>query len=340
MNHILSYTPEELEITLLQWGEKNYRIKQLFDWLYKKYVINPDLMSNLPLSFREKLKENFSFSLPEIDFSVKSKDGSEKFRLKLSDDSLIEMVFMPNDKKNTLCISSQVGCARECQFCATATLNLKRNLTVDELIAQIYLANQLNPDKKLTNLVLMGMGEPLDNYDNIIKFISIMQNDKAFSFSPRRMTLSTCGIAPLIKKLADSAIKIKLAVSLNSPINENRDQIMPVNKLYNLEELKQSVLYFRKKSPFRITFEYIMIKNFNMTPKDIKALIKFAGDISCKINLIKWNNVPGLPWESPSQQDIDHFINQLSPISAAITLRQSRGDDISAACGQLVANKQ
>lgn len=340
MKHILSFYPKELEAILMSWGEKKYRIKQLLEWIYKKYVINPDMMSNLPISLRDKLKDEFTFTLPEIDLAIKSNDDSEKIRLKLHDGQMIEMVFMPNDKKNTLCISSQVGCARDCRFCATAKLKLIRNLEVEELIAQIYIANQRYPEHKLTNLVLMGMGEPLDNYENIIKFINIMQAEEAFSFSPRRMTLSTCGHVPHIKKLADSGIKIKLAVSLNSAINDKRDEIMPINKSYPLEELKSAVMYYRHKSPFRITFEYIMIKNFNMSDPDVKALIKFAGDVSCKINLIKWNKVPNLEWESPSEEDIKLFISKLSSISAAITLRQSRGDDISAACGQLVANKQ
>jgi len=337
--HILSLFPEQLEEILLSWGEKKYRISQIFDWIYQKYALSFDEMTTLSKDLRQKLNDHFDFNLPEIDIVQKSADRSEKFRLKLSDGYFIEMVFMPNEKKNTLCISSQVGCARNCQFCATAKMGLIRQLTPEEILGQVLIAQKQFPDQRITNIVLMGMGEPLDNYDNVVHFIRLMQSEKAFSFSPRRMTLSTCGVVPGINKLADSGIKIKLAVSLNSAINVKRNELMPINQLYSLEELKKSVLDFRKKTTFRITFEYIMIKNFNMSHEDVKALIKFAGDISCKINLIKWNHVPGLSWLSPDEKDIAQFIEQLSCISAAITLRQSRGEDIAAACGQLAGNQ-
>jgi len=338
--HILSIYPEQLEELLLSQGEKKYRISQIFDWIYKKNCLSFDEMTSLSKELRQKLSAEFDFTLPEIDIIQKSSDLSEKFRLRLSDGYFVEMVFMPNEKKNTLCISSQVGCARNCQFCATAKMGLIRNLRVEEIIAQVMIARRQFPDQRITNIVLMGMGEPLDNYENIIHFIMIMQSEKGLSFSPRRMTLSTCGVVPAIKRLADSGIKIKLAVSLNSAINAKRDELMPVNRNYPLEELKKTIFDYRKKTTFRVTFEYIMIKNFNMSRDDIKALIKFAGDISCKINLIKWNTVPGLPWESPSENDIRAFTDQLSCISAAITLRQSRGEDIAAACGQLAAQKK
>lgn len=350
--HILSLSPDALHEIILSWGEKKFRSKQVLDWIYQKNIINFEEMSNLSKELRDQLSRNFDHLLPEVDAVVKSKDLSEKYRLRLNDGQLIEMVFMPGQalnnedneqklkQKNTLCISSQVGCARNCQFCATAKIGLIRNLKTEELIAQYLLAQQLHPDQRITNIVLMGMGEPLDNFENVIQFIKLMQNDQAFSFSPRRMTLSTCGIISQIKRLSETGIKIKLAVSLNSAITEKRTLLMPVTANHPLDELKRTLLDFRKRSNFRITFEYIMIKNFNMGDEDVKALIKFAGDISCKINLIKWNHVPGLEWQSPSANEIDEFISKLSKISAAITLRQSRGDDIAAACGQLIALKE
>jgi 23S rRNA (adenine2503-C2)-methyltransferase len=339
VKHILSLISEEVEKILLQLGEKKYRINQILSWIYDKYCINFEEMTNISKSLREKLMDIFDFTMPQIDAYQKSKDQTEKYSLRLSDDRLIEMVFIPNDKKNTLCISSQVGCARNCQFCATATMGFIRNLEVEEIVAQLFIAQKLHPENKITNIVFMGMGEPLDNYDNVIKAIQIIQSDKGFSLSPRRMTISTCGVIPQINKLADSGIKIKLAVSLNAAIDTKRDIIMPINKKYPLSDLKKSLIAFRAKTNYRISFEYIMIKNFNMGDEDVKALIKFAGDISCKINLIKWNNVPNLSWESPSNEDIEHFITKLSKISAAITVRQSRGDDISAACGQLISQR-
>jgi 23S rRNA (adenine2503-C2)-methyltransferase len=188
---------------------------------------------------------------------------------------------------------------------------------------------------KLTNIVIMGMGEPLDNLENIISFLNVLQAEEGLCFSGRRLTLSTCGVIPKIYELAESGIKLKLAISLNSAINENRNQIMPINNQYPLPELKKALLYYRKKTNFRLTFEYIMIANFNMTKEDIKALTKFCGDISCKINLIKWNEVHDLVWKSPSDKQVADFIERLKPIPNALTLRKSRGNDIAGACGQL-----
>lgn len=338
--HLLDLLPEEFsEITELT-GERPYRIKQILEWIYRNYICDFSEMTSLSLTLRNALTQHFDLFLPDIIRVVRSKDGSQKFLLKLHDNQLIEMVFMPGEKKNTLCISSQVGCARQCSFCATAGLGLVRNLEVHELVAQVLTAIREFPDKKLTNIVLMGMGEPMDNYDNVIKFIKIMQHEQGLSFSPRRMTLSTSGIVPGILRLADESLKIKLAVSLNACINSKRDELMPINKLYPLKELKQSLIEFRNKTAFRITFEYIMIKNFNMGDEDIKALRQFTGDLSCKINLIQWNRVEGLPWVSPTDKDVQHFKQALESLSVAITLRQSRGNDISAACGQLVAKTQ
>ncbi|HOE91377.1 MAG TPA: radical SAM protein, partial [Candidatus Cloacimonadota bacterium] len=192
--HILSFEPQEIEAILLQWGEKKYRINQLLDWIYKKYCLSFDDMLNLPITLRERLKESFDFTLPQVDIRLKSKDSSEKYSLKLSDENFIEIVFMSNNKKNTLCISSQVGCARNCQFCATAKIGLIRNLKVEEIVAQLLIAQKFNPENRITNIVFMGMGEPLDNYDNVVKAIRIIQAELGFAFSPRRMTISTCGV--------------------------------------------------------------------------------------------------------------------------------------------------
>ena len=190
-------------------------------------------------------------------------------------------------------------------------------------------------EDKITNIVLMGMGEPLDNYENVVNSIKLIQAENGFCFSGRRITLSTCGVVPKILELAESGLKIKLAVSLNSAINEKRDEIMPINKIYPLNELKNALLTFRKKTNFRITFEYIMIGNFNMSSEDIKALSKFCGDISCKLNLINWNEVNGLSWVRPRADQVSLFMQGLQHIPAAITLRKSRGEDIAGACGQL-----
>lgn len=335
VNHILSYNLEDLKDKLLTIVKKKYHVKQILEWVFKHYIIDFNSMTNIPEKLRQELSNSFLTDLPEvIDIRI-SHDKTKKFLIKLKDDNLIEMVYMPGDGKNALCISSQVGCSRKCTFCATAKLGLKRNLQQEELLLQLILAHKYFPGNNLTNLVLMGMGEPLDNLENIKMFLKILQAEEGFSFSGRRTTISTCGIIPKIYELADSNIKIKLAVSLNSAIEEKRNTIMPINIKYPLTDLKSALFYFRKKTNFRITFEYIMIQNFNMQKEDIKALIKFCGDISCKINLIKWNEVPGLAWKSPTDQQVEDFISHISHIPASITVRKSRGSDIDGACGQL-----
>jgi 23S rRNA (adenine2503-C2)-methyltransferase len=331
--HVLEFLPGELKKCLPD--EKKYRVNQILNWIYNNHEIDFYKMSTLPQNLREELATKFENFLPEIIKVDISKDGTKKFLLSLIDDNKIEMVLIPNDKKNTLCISSQVGCARNCSFCATASLGLIRNLEVYEILSQVFLAIKELKENKLTNIVLMGMGEPLDNLQNVIKAVKILQDEQCFSFSPRRITISTCGIIPELKELADSGLKIKLAVSLNSAIQEKREQLMPACKKYPLTELKNALLDFRKKTAFRITFEYVMIKDFNVGKEDTKALLKFLGDISCKLNVIKWNEVPSMPFKSPSEGEVAEFILRMQKLSSAVTFRKSRGWDINAACGQL-----
>jgi 23S rRNA (adenine2503-C2)-methyltransferase len=257
--------------------------------------------------------------------------------MQLADSNRIEMVMIPAAEKHTLCVSSQVGCARNCRFCATAKMGLIRNLHVEEIVAQVYLAKQQLGEQKLTNLVFMGMGEPLDNYVNVMKSVSILQNDLAFKFSPRRITISTSGVVPGILKLAKSGVKVKLAVSLNSAVQEKREHLMPISKKFSLTELKQSLIKFQKLNPYRITFEYVLIKNYNMGKKDIKALRTFVGDISSKLNLIPWNPVSNSEFVSPTERELDEFMEKLLDMKTALTVRRSRGTEIEAACGQLAA---
>ena len=335
--HFLEFFPEDFTNFLVENNYQKFRSKQIYNWFFEKNMNDFSQMKNIPKNLRAFLDENIESALPEIVQKQVSIDGTTKYLLELPDGSKIEMVLMPSGKKNTLCVSSQVGCARDCQFCATATLGLKRNLTVSEILGQIYLARLELGENKLTNIVFMGMGEPLDNYDNLIISIKILQHEQAFSFSPRRITVSTSGVVPKIYKLAESGLKVKLAVSLNAAIDSKRSILMPINKIYPLAELKKALLDFRRKTNFRITFEYVLIKNFNMDDEDIKAIKKFLGDISCKINLIAWNAVENLPYLSPSEEEIDKFTEKLHVLSAAVTRRKSRGNDIAAACGQLAA---
>ncbi len=335
--NVLELLPEELIQQLLDIGEKEYRAKQILNWVYTKHTTDFNEMTSLSEELRTKLQSILSITIPTIITKSSSSDGTTKYLLSLQDGSKIEMVIIPNGKKNTLCISSQVGCARKCEFCATAKLGLTRNLETHEITSQVFQAIKELGNDKLTNIVFMGMGEPLDNFDNVIKAIQIMQHDLCFNFSPRRITVSTSGVIPQITKLADTGLKLKLAVSLNSAIQTKREQLMPISKTYPLSELKKTLIDFRKKTPYRITFEYVMIKDYNIGRKDVKALLKYLGDISCKLNVIKWNKVDDLPYETPSDSEIDRFISSMSVLSSAVTYRKSRGADIDAACGQLAA---
>jgi len=337
IKNVLDLLPEELIQQLLEIGEKEYRAKQILNWIFNKRTTNFNEMTSLSEDLRTKLQETYQIGIPTILNKVVSVDGTTKYLLSLQDGSNIEMVIIPNEKKNTLCISSQVGCARQCEFCATAKLGFTRNLETYEITSQVFLAIKELSDDKLTNIVFMGMGEPLDNFDNVVKAIRILQHDLCFNFSPRRITVSTSGVIPQISKLADTGLKLKLAVSLNSAIQAKREQLMPISKAYPLSELKKNLIDFRKKTPYRITFEYVMIKDYNIGRIDVKALLKYLGDISCKLNVIKWNKVDDLSYETPSATEVSRFINSMNILSSAVTYRRSRGTDIDAACGQLVA---
>ncbi|MCL2064109.1 MAG: 23S rRNA (adenine(2503)-C(2))-methyltransferase RlmN [Candidatus Cloacimonetes bacterium] len=367
--HTLNYSIEELKTKLLEICDKPFKVKQIFHWIFLSKQIDFQKMTNLSTDMRNRLSDEFDCFIPEVVSIKESKDKSMKYLVKLQDDNFIEMVYIPSSSedanikdtkmefssqypafippyevrnrenkkktpKKTLCISTQVGCSRKCAFCATAKLGLYRNLSQEELLMQLYLVKQ----QKITNLVLMGMGEPLDNLNNVISFLKVLQYNEGLAFSGRRTTISTSGIVPKIYELADQDIKVKLAVSLNSAIDSKRSKLMPINDIYPLKDLKKAVIYFRKKTNFRITFEYIMIDGFNMGKEDIKALIKFCGDLSCKINLIKWNNVQGLSWKSPTENQIESFIEALKILPVAVTYRKSRGEDIAGACGQLAGD--
>ncbi len=334
---IYSLHPDELQQRILDAGFKSFRFRQLMKWIYPKAVNDISQMSDLPTDFKQHLREYYKLGLPDILQVSTAADGSAKFVLELGDAELTECVLMPEGVKNTLCVSSQAGCAFGCSFCATGRLGPIRDLTVDEIVSQVMIARRFLGQDKLTNIVFMGMGEPLDNLENVIPAIRILQSDFGLQFSPRRMTLSTCGLATKINELAETEIKIKLAVSLNSAIDSKRSQIMPINKIHDLAELKKAVLNFRRNSPWRVTLEYIMIPDFNLGEEDARALIRFAGDLSCKLNLIPYNKVEGFPWRSPTQREALAFQERLRVLPIAVTIRKSRGTDISAACGQLAA---
>ncbi len=335
LNSIYGIMPEQLS-AFLSSEYPAYRSQQLLKWIYEKKVFDPSKMTDLPATMQSYLSQAFDFSMPQIVQTLKSMDGSQKFRLLLSDGEQIEMVLMPEEKKLTLCVSSQVGCARDCSFCATGKMKLHRNLYPHEIVQQFLLASR-ETTERITNLVFMGMGEPLDNLENVLSALKLIQDERALAFSPRRTTISTCGIVPGIYALADSGVKVKLAVSLNSARNSIRDKLMPVNRKYPLSVLKKALLYFQKKNPFRITLEYILISGVNMEDEDLKALRQFSGDLSCKINFIPFNTLPFLPYLSPGEEELKSFLLKArGALPQTITLRRSRGIDIQGACGQLV----
>jgi 23S rRNA (adenine2503-C2)-methyltransferase len=352
LKNIFSLHPDELTEQLNKDFPK-YRSKQLIEWIYKHFVVDPALMKNLPADFRTYLNEHFSFDIPYLDKELFSKDGASKYRFRLSDNEVIESVLIPERTKHTLCISSQAGCKHKCSFCATGKMGFKRNLTTDEMVSQILLGSQeclktatipsaiTNPPAplpRITNLVFMGMGEPMDNLDNVLQTLRIIQADNTLAFSPRRTTISTCGIVPAIIKFADSGVRAKLAISLNSAIDAKRDILMPVNRRYPLNELKQAALYYLRKTSFRITFEYILIPGENMGREDLNALRKFVGDISCKINFIPFNPGYSTTYQAPDAKQIEDFMRAAQALPQAITLRKSRGADVFGACGQLSNN--
>ncbi|MBM4402856.1 MAG: 23S rRNA (adenine(2503)-C(2))-methyltransferase RlmN [Candidatus Cloacimonetes bacterium] len=337
---LVSLFPAEFISLLQAEGISTWRARQILRWFYSRSVFDPQEMSDIPKTLRAELMERFDFTLLEVIDRVGSRDKSVKFVLRTPDVSIIEMVVIPDGKKNTLCISSQVGCPHRCAFCATGSLPFRRNLQTGEINGQILLAASYLQPHKLTNLVFMGMGEPLDNLDNVLRTLQIIQSDDALSFSPRRTTISTCGIVPAIRTLADSGIKTKLAVSLNSAIDAVRDRLMPINRRYPLRELKDAIDYFRRKTSYRVTIEYIMIPGINMDDQNIRALRRFAGDLSVKINLIPFNPVAHQTWRTPSASEVAAFQTRLLDLKCAVILRKSRGTDIAGACGQLAGQLQ
>jgi len=337
INNVLDLSPEAVEARLTALGHKPFRARQVLHWLYEKGAADWQEMTSLSLELRGQLAAEWTLGLPVVEREARSADGSSKLLLRLTDGARIEMVLMPGESKTTLCVSSQVGCARGCTFCATARLGLRRSLTPGEMVGQVLLARRLAGGRRLTNIVLMGMGEPLDNLPAVLEAVRTLQHERGCKFSPRRITLSTCGVVPGIGKLAASGVKMKLAVSLNAALDAKRELLMPTAKVWPLARLKKALFDYTRVTPFRVTLEYIMMDGFNMGEEDIKALRRFCGDLPCKLNLIPWNAVPGLPWQSPDEQAINDFLAALQPLPVAVTLRRSRGADVQAACGQLAA---
>jgi 23S rRNA (adenine2503-C2)-methyltransferase len=329
---------DELQQAMNSFGEKRFRAQQVYDWLWKKSARSFDEMSNLSKELRGKLSEMFDINAVAIETEQRSRDKTIKYGFRLYDGNLVEGVLIPTTSRMTACVSSQVGCSLTCKFCATGKLDRIRNLNADEIYDQVAIIKQqseLNYAIPLSNIVYMGMGEPLLNYSNVLKSIEHITSPEGLNMSPQRITVSTAGIAKMIKKLGDDAVKFNLALSLHAANDDKRNQIMPINEHNNLEVLKDALQYFYRKTETRITYEYIVFNNFNDSIQDARELAVFAKNVPCKINLIEYNAIGDGMFENARVDKLDAFKTYLESKNIIVNIRRSRGKDIDAACGQL-----
>lgn len=332
---IKNYTLEELKKYLKEKGLPLYSAAQVFSWLYLKRVEDFSLMTDISKETKDFLSQHFCFSRLKTAKREVSSDKTEKFLFELGDGAAIESVFIPEDDRATLCLSSQVGCKYNCKFCKSGSRGLKRNLTAGEIVNQ-YLEVSALIKTKITNIVFMGIGEPLDNFSNVINAIKIFSEHKGLDFSVRRISISTCGVIPQIKELSSLELGVKLSISLHSADNLIRSKIMPVNNKYPLVELMNILKSFSKSQKYPITFEYALFGGLNTDKTCAHKLIKLLRPIDCKVNLIPYNATQGI-FKEPSRAEIEDFCGELRKAGIFFTLRKSRGQDIDAACGQLYA---
>ncbi len=322
-------------------GLPRFRARQVFRWIYRKGVTDFEQMSDLGKTLRVQLAEQFSISTPQLVQEARSIDGTRKFLFALHDGRRIESVYIPDTPKQTFCISSQVGCAMNCDFCLTGKMGFLRNLTPGEMVGQVrVLAAATGLLDKPFNIVLMGMGEPLHNYDAVMAAMRILGDEHGLAVSPRRVTLSTVGIVPGMERLAEEPVMPNLAVSLHATTDAQRDALVPVNKKYPLAQLMDACRRFPLKRRNRITFEYVLLDGVNDTPEDAHRLVRLVGDIKAKVNLLPLNPAPGIPYERPSDERVDRFAQILADHHITVSVRKSRGRDIRAACGQLIVEGQ
>lgn len=332
----------ELEQFVEQSGEKKFRAQQIHEWLWKKQAMSFADMTNLSKVLRQQLGEQFTLPALQVETTQYSSDGTIKSRFKTWDGHAIEGVLIPTDKRITACVSSQVGCSLTCKFCATGYMERKRNLQFDEIVDQVVLLNQQAErmlDKKITNIVFMGMGEPLLNYKQVLRAIHTISSPDALGMSPRRITVSTAGVAKGIRQLADDRVRFKLALSLHAANDAKRNQIMPINDSNNIKSLVDALNYFYQETGNEITFEYILFKDFNDSQRDADELVKLYRQVPADlVNIIEYNPIDKARFEKPDAIKVDQFMDYLSKNRVNARLRRSRGKDIDAACGQL-ANK-
>lgn len=338
---IRSLSKEDLRNFFVANGDKAFRGNQVYEWLWSKGLHRFEDMTNVSKTTRNLLENNFVINHINVDTIQRSDDGTVKNAVRLHDGLVVESVLIPTDTRTTACVSSQVGCSLDCNFCATARLKRMRNLEPAEIYDQVIAIDKesrLYYNHPLSNIVFMGMGEPLMNYNNVLKAIEMITSNEGLGMSPKRITLSTSGIPKMIKKMADEEVKFKLAVSLHSAIDEIRNQIMPFTKNFPLSDLRESLEYWYAKIKSKITYEYVVWKGINDDKKSIEALVKFCKFVPCKVNLIEYNAIDDGNFQQASDESINQYIKALDNAGIVAKVRRSRGKDIDAACGQL-ANK-
>ena len=339
MKNLYGYKLEDLEELMISLGQKKYRATQIFKWIYERGVTNFDEMSDISLSFREVLKNEFTLSIPTIYKKQVSSDGTIKLLLCLGDDSKIETVLMRYNYGLVACVTSQVGCNMGCAFCASGLFKKQRNLEVHELVGQILVLNNLlkEENRKITHVVVMGTGEPFDNYDNVMKFIRILNNPHGFAIGARHLTVSTCGLVENIREYANEGIQINLAISLHAPSDKIRNKIMPISLKYPLDQLMDAVKYYEATAKRRVTFEYILLEDINDSIENAKELAKLIKGTTSYVNLIPYNPVGELKYKRTSGNRVHRFMDALIKEGVNVTVRKEFGTDIDAACGQLRA---
>jgi 23S rRNA (adenine2503-C2)-methyltransferase len=338
---VRALTKEQLRDFFEGQGDKPFRGNQVYEWLWQKGAHSFDVMTNLSKTTRDMLEANFVINHIKVDLMQRSSDGTIKNAVRLHDDLVVESVLIPTKTRTTACVSSQVGCSLDCRFCATSRLKRMRNLNPDEIYDQVVAIDnesRLYFDRPLSNIVFMGMGEPLMNYKNVIKAIDMITSPEGLGMSPKRIIVSTSGVPKLIKRMADEEVRFKLAVSLHSAIDEIRTSIMPFNATFTLADLRESLMYWYEKTKSRITYEYVVWEGINDKKKDVDALVDFCRFAPSKVNLIEYNPIDDGEFQQASNAAIDMYVETLEKNGITVTVRRSRGKDIDAACGQL-ANK-
>ena len=338
---IRALTKEQLRNFFVTNGDKAFRGNQVYEWLWLKRAHSFEDMTSISKETRAMLEANFVINHIKVDTMQRSEDGTVKNAVRLHDDLIVESVLIPTETRTTACVSSQVGCSLDCNFCATARLKRMRNLEPGEIydqVAAIDNESRLYYDRPLSNIVFMGMGEPLMNYPNVMKAIDMITSNEGLGMSPKRITVSTSGIPKMIKKMADDEVKFKLAVSLHSAVEEIRNEIMPFTKNFPLTDLRESLEYWYRKTKSKVTYEYVVWKGINDDKKSIDALVKFCKYVPCKVNLIEYNPIDDGMFQQASNEAIEAYISALEKNNIVAKVRRSRGKDIDAACGQL-ANK-